>query len=762
MPERLHVLIVEDNPVDAELLVLHLRRADFDLQWHRVETEADYLASLNPELDLILSDFEMPEFNGLRALELLQERKLEIPFIIISGTIGEETAVAAIKQGAADYLLKDRITRLGTAVQRALKEDRERISRKRTEEQLLWKTALLEAQVNSTLDGILVVDSQGQKILQNHRMVDLWNIPREFDDEASHRRRLDFLTSQVKNPREFAEKVAYLYAHPDEVSRDELPLINGKFLDRYSAPVWGKDGKYYGRLWTYNDITERKRSEEQITEQAALLDKARDAILVYDLEGKIIFWNQGAERIYGWTRQETTNRNIGELLHADPQKFTELNGLTVQEGEWHGELQHLTKDKHEIVVEARCTLVRDNEGHPKSVLAIHTEITEKKKLEAQFMRAQRMESIGTLAGGIAHDLNNILAPILMSIGILKETATSPQTLKILQTIETSSRRGADIVRQVLSFARGLKGERIEIQPQRLLKDIKDIVRETFPKDIRLEFSAPSDTWAIMGDPTQVHQIFLNLCVNARDAMPHGGTLTVNAENCVLDDQYAATNIQTKVGRYVNINVTDSGTGIPPELLEKIFEPFFTTKDLHHGTGLGLSTVMGIVKSHEGVVNVYSEPGHGTTFKIYLPAMETSSVESMEPSSPASLPRGNGETILVVDDEASILTITSQTLQTFGYRVLTAMDGAEAVAVYASHVKEIAIVLTDTMMPIMDGPATIHALMRINPSVKILAASGLNANGGETRLPGIDAKHFLMKPYTAAALLKALRTILDEV
>jgi PAS domain S-box-containing protein len=509
------------------------------------------------------------------------------------------------------------------------------------------------------------------------------------------------------------------------------------------------------------DITERKRAEEQISEQAAFLDKARDAIIVRDLEGKILYWNKGAERIYGWTREEVVGRNVFEILRPDPKKFEELNRLTISHGEWNGELQHLTRDRREITSEVRITLIRDNEGHPKSILAINTDITEKKKIEAQFMRAQRMESIGMLAGGIAHDLNNILAPIMMSIDILKTSSDSPETKQILDTIELSAKRGADIVRQVLSFARGVEGERIEVQPKHLLKDLENIIKDTFPKDIRLQFSIPNDMWTILGDPTQVHQVLLNLCVNARDAMPHGGSLTIEVENCVLDEQYAAMNLQAKAGRYVNISVTDSGTGIPPGILDKIFEPFFTTKELHKGTGLGLSTVMAIVKSHEGIINVYSEPGKGTIFKVYLPAMELSSEALKKQTQLVSPPRGNGETVLVVDDEASILTITSETLQAFGYRVLTATDGAEAVAVYSDHENEIAVVLTDMMMPIMDGTAAIHALRQINPAIKVVASSGLGSVDGEANASGVSVKHFLMKPYTAATLLKTMRAILNE-
>jgi PAS domain S-box-containing protein len=509
------------------------------------------------------------------------------------------------------------------------------------------------------------------------------------------------------------------------------------------------------------DLTERECAAEQIAEQAALLDEAQDAIIVRDLEGKAIFWNKGAERMYGWTRQEILGLNISEILFVHPIRFAEVNALTISEGKWSGELQHLTKDKRAITIEARWTLIQDKEGQPKSVLAINTDITERKKIEAQFMRAQRMESIGTLAGGIAHDLNNILAPIMMSIDILKSTPDGPQKMQLLETIEVSSQRGADIVRQVLSFARGLEGQRIEIQPAHLLKDLKSIIKDTFPKNIRLQFTIPNDKWAILGDPTQVHQILLNLCVNARDAMPNGGNLTVSVANCVLDEHYAAMHIEAKAGRYVRIDVTDSGTGIPQDILDKIFEPFFTTKEVNEGTGLGLSTVMAIVKSHEGIIDVYSELGKGTTFKVYLPAMELSVEAQKLVTQQISVPRGKGETILVVDDEPSILIITSQTLQAFGYRVLTAADGAEAVAAYVEHRKDIAVVLTDMSMPVMDGAAVIRALTKINPEIRIIAASGLNANGEAAKVSGVSAQHFLTKPYTAGTLLKTLRAILEE-
>ena len=521
------------------------------------------------------------------------------------------------------------------------------------------------------------------------------------------------------------------------------------------------DGKAMRMIGAMQDITQWKLAEERISEQAALLDQARDAIFVRNLEGKILFWSKGAERTYGWKTAEVMGRNIAEVLYQDEATFEQINQAVLREGQWVGEARHQTKDGRELIVEARSALVHAQDGQPKSVIAINTDITERKKIEAQFLRAQRMESLGTLAGGIAHDLNNILAPIMMSIEILAESTTDHVALGTLSTLRTSAQRGADIVRQVLSFARGFEGERAPLDPSRLVRDIKIIIAETFPKDIQLEVLLPPNAWSVLGDPTQLHQVLLNLCVNARDAMPGGGRLAIGIENVTLDAQYASTHIDAKPGRYSVISVSDSGSGIPPEILDKIFEPFFTTKGLGHGTGLGLSTVISIVKGHGGFVNVYSEVGRGTTFRVFLPARDTTATAPTETSLLATLPRGKGETVLVIDDEASILVITGQTLEAFGYRVLTATNGSEAVALYKRNPELISVVVTDMSMPVMNGPSTIRALKAINPAVKIIGASGLKPSTMDASGADLEIRDFLNKPYTAETLLKTLSTVLDE-
>ncbi len=516
------------------------------------------------------------------------------------------------------------------------------------------------------------------------------------------------------------------------------------------------------RLVVARDVTERRRAEAKVREQAALLDKAQDAIMVRDLSHRLTYWNRSAERLYGWTAAEALGQPMDKLLHVDHEKFADADRQVRATGEWSGEIQKHAKDGTMRTIDGRWTLLRDDEGQPQAILTIDTDITERKKLEQQFMRAQRMESIGTLAGGIAHDLNNLLAPITMGVELLKQFNPDEKSRRLITNIERSAKRGADLVKQVLSFARGVDGARVSIHLKHLVREAESILENTFPKNIRLEAAAPNDLWLVQGDPTQLNQVLLNLCVNARDAMPQGGHLTIQVRNTRIDGQYAAMNPNVRAGPYVQIEVTDTGTGMPPEIIDRIFDPFFTTKEMGKGTGLGLATVQGIVRSHGGFITVYSEVGKGSTFKVYLPAQsETTAPEETAPVEEA-LPRGAGELILVVDDEAAILGVTRQTLEAFGYEVLTAEDGAQAIGLYALHRTRVALVLTDMMMPVMDGPALITALQRINPAVRVIATSGLNANGGVARAAAAGVRHFLPKPYTAEILLKLIRQVLGPV
>jgi len=504
---------------------------------------------------------------------------------------------------------------------------------------------------------------------------------------------------------------------------------------------------------------ERKQAEQKIREQAALLDITTDAILVRDRENKILFWNKGAEQLYGWKADDVLGKNANKLLYKEPSSQLEVALKSVLEiGEWQGELHQVTKDDKKIIVESRWTLVRDEAKQPKSILTVNTDITQKKQLEAQFLRTQRLESIGTLASGIAHDLNNVLTPILMTAQLLETQVHDERSKRLLPILVTNAKRGANLVKQVLSFARGLEGKFTILQIKHLISEIKQIAKQTFPKSIEFYTSIPQYLGTVFGDATQLHQVLMNLCVNARDAMPDGGTLSISAENVFIDQNHAKMNLDAQVGSYIVITVADTGTGIPPEILDRIFEPFFTTKEIGKGTGLGLSTVIGIIKSHGGFVKVYSEVGRGTQFKVYLPEAE---VDQITPVEDLELPTGKGELILVVDDEAAIRDITKTSLETYNYRALTASDGIEAIALYAEHRQEISVVLTDMMMPSMDGATTIRTLRKIEPHVKIVAVSGLVSKDKLAQVASIGVKTFLPKPYTTKELLTTLHEVLSS-
>lgn len=507
---------------------------------------------------------------------------------------------------------------------------------------------------------------------------------------------------------------------------------------------------------------ERKRADVRIRDQAQLLDKARDAISAFDLEGRVIYWNKSAEETTGYRVEEVEGKRIGDKLYAGRQDtLQEVWEHVLSEGEWIGELQQTRKDGRTVVVESRWTLVRDAIGNPKSVLVIHTDITERKELETQFLRSQRMESIGTLVGGIAHDLGNLLVPVLLGVQVLeKRFEGDPSTTRTLQMISRSAQRGADMVKQVLAFARGVEGERVPMNPGQVIREIERISLETFPREISFMVEVPDDVWKIKGDATQIQQVLMNLTVNARDAMPDGGRISVTLENVDVGKEHMRTNIEAKLGPHVCITVTDTGEGIPPEVRDKMFEPFYTTKPVGKGTGLGLSTVYSIVKSHNGFVNVHSHPGQGTTFRIFIPATVESLGHSPDLEETDGSANGNGELVMVVDDEEFILELARETLESAGYQVVTAKDGHEALNIFDRRKQELHAIITDLMMPNLDGVATIRELKARGAGMPIIAASGASGDRAAEAIKA-GAELFLSKPFTATKLCRVLKDVLHS-
>ncbi len=543
---------------------------------------------------------------------------------------------------------------------------------------------------------------------------------------------------------------------------DQVTGADGKtvWLSTTKVPLRDSDGTIIGIIGIARDVTEKVLSVRKIAEQAAMLDQAHDVIIMIGLDGYVTYWNRAAERTLGWKAEEVLGKKADDILcREDAAALKQAVVETMSKGEWHGELLFHNRQGQEIYFDTRRTLIRDAQGVPTTQLSINTDITEKKKNEANALRNQRLESLGTLAGGIAHDLNNVLAPILMAIALLKLKVSDDGGRRLLAMLELNAERGAQLVRQVLAFGRGAEGNRILIQPLYVAREIEQIVNDTFPKTIEFVLKCERGTWTVTGDPTQIHQVLLNLCVNARDAMPTGGRITLQIENVVLDETYASMNSGSKPGPYLVISVSDTGTGIPAKIRDRIFEPFFTTKDLGRGTGLGLSTSLGIVQSHGGFINLSSEMGKGSIFKIYLPANTEDAAKEKAAAKASELPRGHNELILVVDDEAPILNVAKTTLERFGYRVMVASNGAEAVSLYALQREAIAAVLTDMSMPIMDGPTMAVALRAINPAVKIIGSSGLGASGGPSGAANVGVTEFITKPYTADMLLTSIARVI---
>ena len=615
--------------------------------------------------------------------------------------------------------------------------------------------------INHALDESAIVaktDQKGRITYVNDKFCEISKYSREELIGQDHR-----LINSGYHPKEFIRELWTTIAngktwHGELRNRAKDGSIY--WVDTTIVPFLNEDGKPFQYVAIRFDITERKLAEGRIRQQAALINTASDAIFVCDLNLRILFWNKGAERIYGWTVGEVLGRDLADILYdGDPAEINDGLRIVNDAGVWLTEAKQKTRDGRPIITQRRWTLVRNEMDQPDYILMINTDITERKSAEEHLFRAQRMESIGTLAGGIAHDLNNILSPIMMAIDMLRMNAKDESSIKWLKIMKENAERGAELVRQVLTFARGMAGDRMPVQLKHIVKDLVGVLTQTMPKTVHVSFEVDPELWMISADPTQIHQILMNVCINARDAMPAGGHISIKATNVSIDENYARMNIDATPGNYVLLEVNDTGTGMSADVIKRIFDPFFTTKDIGEGTGLGLSTALTIIKSHGGFINVYSEPGKGSRFSIYLPSAETS--HDLPADSETLLPRGKGQLILVVDDEENIRNVAAATLETFGYRSLTAVDGTDALAVYSQHREEIAAVLTDMAMPYMDGLALIRALRKMDPDVKIIAMSGLFSEGQANDLKGLGVEGMIAKPYSAETLLTTLSHQLDD-
>jgi two-component system, cell cycle sensor histidine kinase and response regulator CckA len=514
-------------------------------------------------------------------------------------------------------------------------------------------------------------------------------------------------------------------------------------------------------------------------EQSILLDLVTDAIVLWSIEGKVKYWNRSAERTYGWQASQAVGREIVDFLyHFDDPHYQAAIAQTLDRGEWSGELQLLSRAGKSITVASHWYLIVATSATPLSILTIDSDITQHKLLERQFLHAQRLENLGALASGIAHDLNNILTPIVAITELLplRLKNLDDRTQKLLSTLAENSKRGRELVAQILTFARGSDGEHAILQPQHLLAEVMQIARQTFPKSIEVSLQIEnSHLWTLSADANQLHQVLINLCVNARDAMPVGGELTIMAENIILSDEYPKLPPNAVGGAYVAITVADTGVGIEPELMDLIFEPFFTTKEIGKGTGLGLSIVRTIVNNHHGFIDVSSQIDRGTQFRLYLPAAiqgsrhvnpnmtsesDDSPQERLHQSSHLPTLTGKGELILIVDDEPSIREILGTTIESYEYRTITASNSQQAIELYSQHHDRIHAILLDYMMPGGNPSDTLAQFHSIDPNVRAIVMSGLSASEISAHSHGETIKAFLAKPFSTEDLLHTLKTVLN--
>ena len=686
---RISVLIVEDSPSDAELMVLKLAEEGYDVKHRIVGREGDYLEALNDEPDVILSDWALPAFSGLGALKLLKERGLDIPFIVVTGSIGEEAAVEAIRTGAYDFVLKDRLGRLGQSVRRAIEEKRI-LKEKRLAEEELRDSRQEMANLMDNIQGMvysclndrdwtMTFVSQGCLDLTGFRSYELLDNSVVSYNELIHPDDRQYVWDAVQAALEKASPYVLEYRI---IARDGTI----KWVWEKGRGVFNSDGSLICLEGLINDISERKRMEAERERLIAAIEQAGEVIFLTDRDGEIIYVNPAFEPVTGYTKEEAIGRNPRMLKSGkQDQAFYQNLWDTIKAGKtWKGRMVNRRKDGSLYTEETTISPVLDGSGRLLNYVAVKKDITAQLEMEEQFQQAQKMESIGRLAGGVAHDFNNMLGVIIGQAELALDEPGIDEKLKAgLNEIRKAAERSANLTRQLLAFARKQAIAPRVIDLNQAVEGLLKMMRRLIGEDIALTWLPASNLWPVKMDPSQVDQILANLCVNSRDAIGGAGSVTVQTANHSFDETFCKSHKEFSQGEYVCLAVSDDGCGMDEQTIEHLFEPFFTTKEVGRGTGLGLATVYGIVKQNRGFIIVDSFPGKGTTFEIYIPRHEGQLAEQ-KADKPEPSEKGKGETVMVVEDDPSLLLLISRILTGLGYRVLAAASGEPALAMAESH------------------------------------------------------------------------------
>ncbi|MGD9488564.1 MAG: PAS domain S-box protein [Calditrichaceae bacterium] len=773
MSSAWHILHLEDNDRDADLIQSILLAEGVDCRFTRVDNQNDYLAALDQhQFDLILADYSLPQFDGLSALKIAQSSKINIPFVFVSGSFGEEIAIETLKMGATDYVLKERLNRLAPAVKRAYKEAEERKKLFKAEQTLRdseerFRKIFEEGPLGMSLNDM------------NFRFTDVNNTLCQM---------LGYSKSELLN-KSFLE-----ITHPDDASRNREnieKLLNGesqtyqtekRYLRKDGSVMYAgltaslirnNDGSPMSLLGMVDDITERKKMEIALVESEkkyrTIFEESRDVIFISSPDGRFLDVNPIGMEIFGYDSMEDfIGIDIAKDLYQNPEdrnKF--LNNMERFGYVKNYEILMKKKSGEPIVFVATASVVRDDNGNLIGYRGVLRDVTENRQLERQLFQAQKMESIGMLAGGVAHDFNNILTVInghaeMMLMKMQSTDAFHSDAVAVLK----AGKRASNLTRQLLAFSRKQIIEPKIVDVNKIINDLDKMLHRLIGEDISIQNVLYEKLGYIKADQGQIEQIIINLVVNARDAINQRTDkasekkITIETYDINLDEPYAAKHLSGKAGPYAVLAISDTGTGMPDEIKEKIFEPFFTTKKKGEGTGLGLSTVYGIVKQNEGSVEVYSEIGKGTTFKIYWPCVGESEITDHE-DEPEEIIVGGNETILFVEDDYAVRGFACETLRSFGYNVIEAENGLEALEIaYKMKFKDI-LVISDVIMPEMGGDELGEKLKNVIPGLKVLFASGYTDNHIVRSGVLKQGVNFIHKPYSVQSLAKKVRSILDQ-